>query len=80
VDGLRAYAHQQAAQERDIATKWALKWRGTRNRAILIISAMMGEGWVVQGEQMCIDDLANKLIELELEEDMGDPVGSDCED
>jgi hypothetical protein len=42
----------------------------------------MGEGWVAHDyeEHMCIDDLANKPIELELEENMGDPVGSDCKD
>jgi hypothetical protein len=77
--GLKAYAHQQAAFEREIARKWAFKWRGTRNRAIPIVSAVMGDGWVVHddGEEMSIDDLANDLIELELDDEA---VGSDCED
>jgi len=77
--GLKAYAHQQAALEREIAMKWAFKWRGTRNRAIPIVSAVMGVGWVVHddGEEMSIDDLANDLIELELDDEA---VGSDCED
>lgn len=78
--GLKAYAHQQAALEREIATNWAFKWRRTRNRAIPIVSAVMGDGWVVHddGEMMSIDDLANDLIELELDDD--EAVGSDCED
>ena len=77
--GLKAYAHQQAAFEREIARKWAFKWRGTRNRAIPIVSAVMGDGWVVHddGEEMSINDLANDLIELELDDEA---VGSDCED
>jgi hypothetical protein len=82
-DGLRAYAHQQAALEREISTKWAHKWRQTRNRAIPIISAVMGEDWVAGGdvEDIDMDDLANDLIELELDdEDGGKVVGSDCED
>jgi len=38
-----------------------------------------GVGWVVHddGEEMSIDDLANDLIELELDDEA---VGSDCED
>lgn len=39
----------------------------------------MGDGWVVHddGEMMSIDDVANDLIELELDDEA---VGSDCED
>ena len=48
-DGLRAYAYEQAALEREIFKKWALKWKGTCNRAIPVISALMGEDWVVAG-------------------------------
>jgi hypothetical protein len=82
VDGLQAYAYKQAALEREIFKKWALKWKGTRNRAIPVISAHMGEDWVVAGgEEMNVDDLANDLIELELDDPYGgDVVGSDCED
>jgi hypothetical protein len=81
-DGLHAYAHQQAALEREISTKWAHKWRRTRNRAVLIISAVMGEDWVAGGdvEEIDMDDLANDLIELELDDNVGEAVGSDCED
>jgi hypothetical protein len=68
--------------EQEITRKWAFKWRGTHNCAILIVSAVMGDGWVVHddGEEMSIDDLANNLIELELNEDGDKVVGSDCED
>lgn len=80
--GLKAYAYQQAALERDIAKKWAFKWRGTQNCAITIITKIMGDGWVVydDGEEMSVDDLANDLIELELGENGDETVGSDCED
>jgi len=42
----------------------------------------MGEDWVVPSrEEMSVDDLANDLIELELDDLYGgDVVGSDCED
>jgi hypothetical protein len=83
-DGLRAYAHEQAALEHEILTKWAHKWRQTRNRAILIISAVMGEDWVAGGgdvKDMDMNDLANDLIVLELDDEgRGEAVGSDCED
>jgi hypothetical protein len=78
-DGLRAYAHQQAALERENSTKWECKWRNTRNRAIPIISAVMGEDWVAGGEVM--DDLADNLVELELDDEEGEEAaGSDCDD
>ena len=83
MDGLRAYAYKQAALEREISDKWALKWRGTRNRSIPVISAVMGEDWVTpgDGQEMSIDDFTNDLIELELDDQYGgDAVGSDCED
>lgn len=81
-DGMLAYAHQQAALEREISANWVLKWRGTRNRASPIIHAVMGEDWVVHvdSEEMSMDDLDNGLIELELDEATNDPVGSDYED
>ena len=82
VDGLWAYAYKQAALECEIFKKWALKWKGTCNCAIPVIFALMGEDWVVPSrEEMSVDDLANDLIELELDDLYGgDVVGSDCED
>ena len=79
-DGLRAYAYKQAALEREISDKWALKWRGTRNQAIPVISAVMGEDWLTPSDGQ-EDDFVHDLIELELDDQYeGDAVGSDCED
>ena len=80
MDGLRAYAYKQAALERKISDKWALKWRGTRNQAIPVISAVMGEDWLTPSDGQ-EDDFVHDLIELELDDQYeGDAVGSDCED
>ena len=80
---MRAYAYRQAALEREISDKWALTWRGTRNRATPVISSVMGEDWVTpsDGQEMRMEDFVNDLIELELDDQYGeDAVGSDCED
>ena len=83
-DSLQAYAHRQATSECAISATWRTKWRLVRQRAVPIISAVLGEDWILEegGEAPIVENMEDQdnVIELEIgDEEGGEGGGSDYE-